>query len=234
MTPMFNAFSPAMTGRRTVLVLSLFTILFSSAAVADKDAKASMPSGTDIVKNCDNKYPGEDQQTQLTILLKDRAGNERKNVYLRLWKDMKGKDDIMDKMVLFTVYPPDASGAAFMRWAYSKKRDKNADQWIYLPVLRKIRRVSVRDIRDSFLGSDLTYGDISYRGVKEDTHTLTNIATDKNSGQELYVVESVPKESDPQYRKRIQYFGRVSLPHAGNIYLRFSKLCYNWASRHDS
>ncbi|MDH5691859.1 MAG: outer membrane lipoprotein-sorting protein [Gammaproteobacteria bacterium] len=189
----------------SVYLIFVFILLSApNSVLANKD-----PSGTEIVKNCDNKYPGEDQQTQLTIILKDRAGNERKNVYLRLWKDMKGKDDILDKMVLFTVYPPDASGAAFMRWAYAKSRDKNAEQWIYLPVLRKIRRVSVRDVRDSFLGSDLTYGDISYRGVDEDEHKLIDTVKDKTSGQELYVVESISKGKDPQYSKRHQFFTKT-------------------------
>ncbi|MDH5218772.1 MAG: outer membrane lipoprotein-sorting protein, partial [Gammaproteobacteria bacterium] len=113
-------------------------------------AASSQMSGLDIVRQCDNKYPGDDQQSQLTITLKDRSGNERKTVYHRIWKDIKGEEGIVDKMVLFTMFPPDAKGAGFMRWAYTREAGKNAEQWIYLPKLRKIRRVSVRDLGDSF------------------------------------------------------------------------------------
>jgi len=165
-------------------------------------------TGKDIVSQCDNKYPGENQKSQLSITLTDKSGNERKTVYLRLWKDMKGEDDIFDKMVLFTMYPPDAKGAGFMRWAYTPESGKNAEQWIYLPVLRKIRRVSVRDLADSFLGSDLTYGDISYRDVEADEHQLTRIDRDKN-GQEYFVVVSKPKDGDYQYSKRISWYSRA-------------------------
>jgi len=135
-------------------------------------AGAAEITGDEVVRNCDFKYPGDDQRSTLSITLKDKAGNERKTVYARYWKDMKGKDNVLDKMVLFTIFPPDAKGAAFMRWAYAADANKNAEQWIYLPVLRKIRRVSVRDLSDSFLGSDLTYGDISYRPVEADRHEL--------------------------------------------------------------
>jgi len=170
-------------------------------------AFAQQVTGQEVVKNCDYKYPGDDQRTKLTIVLKDKDGNERRNEYLRLWKDYKGKDNIREKMVLFTQYPPDAKGAAFMRWAFTAAEDKNADQWIYLPVLKKTRRVSIRDPGDSFLGSDLTYADISGRALDQDEHKLVKV--EQRGGQEFYVVESVPKESNPLYSKRVSWFTKT-------------------------
>lgn len=165
---------------------------------------AQEPDGKTIVQNCDYKNPGQDQRSKLTITLKDKDGNERTNVYLRLWKDYQGKDSIADKMVLFTEYPPDAKGAGFMRWAFTAETGKNADQWIYLPVLRKTRRVSIRDPGDSFLGSDLTYADISGRAVDQDEHKFVKI--ENRGGTDYYVVESLPKEQSPLYSKRISWF----------------------------
>lgn len=162
------------------------------------------PDGRTIVQNCDYKNPGSDQRSKLTITLKDKDGNERTNIYLRLWKDYQGKDNIADKMVLFTEYPPDARGSAFMRWAFTATTDKNADQWIYLPVLRKTRRVSIRDPGDSFLGSDLTYADISGRLVDQDEHKFVKI--DARDGKDYYQVESMPKEQNPLYSKRVSWF----------------------------
>ncbi len=161
-------------------------------------------TGEDVVKNCDYKNPGNDQRSKLAIILKDSSGSERKNVYLRLWKDYKGAEGVADKMILFTEYPPDAQGAAFMRWAFTRESDKNADQWIYLPALRKIRRVSIRDPGDSFLGSDLTYADISGRAWDEDEHKL--LRTEPANNNEFYVVESTPKEKSPLYSKRLSWF----------------------------
>lgn len=160
--------------------------------------------GREIVKQCNYKNPGKDQRNKLTIILRDRAGNERKSIYQRLWKDYRGKDMVADKMVLFTEYPPDAVGTGFMRWAFTEEAGKNADQWIYLPELRKTRRVSIRDPGDSFLGSDLTYADISGRSLDQDEHKFLKI--EEKDGRELYVVESLPKESEPLYSKRVSWF----------------------------
>lgn len=165
---------------------------------------ADAVTGEEVVKHCDYKNAGEDQRSRLTIILKDSTGSERKNVYLRLWKDYKGVNGIIDKMVLFTEYPPDAQGAGFMRWAFTREADKNADQWIYLPALRKIRRVSIRDPGDSFLGSDLTYADISGRMLDEDNHKLLKV--EAAGANDFYVVESTPREKNPLYSKKVSWF----------------------------
>ena len=156
----------------------------------------------DIVRKCDFKNPGNDQRSILAITLIDKDENERKNVYLRLWKNYKGADGLADKMVLFTQFPPEAKGTGFMRWGYVSSENKMADQWIYLPQLRKIRRVSVRDSSDSFLGSDLTYGDIEDRSIEADAYTLVS---DKSSDSE-FVIEARPKEKDALYSKKIHRY----------------------------
>ena len=182
--------------------LSALIMVFTSLPATAQD-----PSGEDIVKHCAYKYAGDDQRTKLSIILRDKEGNERKNIYLRLWKAYNGKDQIEDKMVLFTQYPPDAQGAAFMRWSFVPAAGKNADQWIYLSELRKTRRVSIRDPGDSFLGSDLTYADISPRAVDQDKHKFLKI--EKKGDAEYYVVESVPKEKKPLYSKKITWFKKT-------------------------
>lgn len=183
--------------------LLLLGVVVTPQIYAAQDSAGSA-SGEDIVKNCDFKNPGNDQRSKLAIILKDSSGSERKNVYLRLWKDYKGAEGVADKMILFTEYPPDAQGAAFMRWAFTREADKNADQWIYLPALRKIRRVSIRDPGDSFLGSDLTYADISGRALDEDEHKLVRVESANNN--DFYVVESTPREKNPLYSKRTSWF----------------------------
>ena len=185
--------------------LFVLMLLLSSVGPISAAPSLAVPTGKEIFERCNYKYPGEDQQSTLTITLRDKDGNERKNVYHRLWKDYKGAGGVVDKMVLYTEYPPDAEGAAFMRWAYTTASDKNADQWIYLPVLKKIRRVAIRDPGDSFLGSDLTYADISRRDINADKHKLTQIL--RKGDKEFYAVESIPlNEKTSLYSKTISWF----------------------------
>lgn len=190
---------------RTILRSILLIMLIAGLESANVHAAVSNPTGEEVYERCNFKYPGDDQQSTLTIILADKDGNEKKNVYRRLWKDYKGSEGIVDKMVLYTEFPPDAEGAAFMRWAYTATSDKNADQWIYLPVLKKIRRVTIRDPGDSFLGSDLTYADISGRDIKADQHTLTQAL--KRGNQDVFAVESVPvNKSSALYSKTVSWF----------------------------
>ncbi|MBI5450495.1 MAG: outer membrane lipoprotein-sorting protein [Gammaproteobacteria bacterium] len=166
-------------------------------------------TGADLVQRCDlDTFAGHDNRSVLTVLLRDASGNEKKNVYKRYWKDLDGKGGIDDKMILFTEFPPDASGTGFMRWGYVAGADNNAEQWLYLPSLKSIRRVSVRDPGDSFLGSELTYQDISPRLLTQDTHTL--LRTEQRNGAEYYVVESLPKETRPLYGKVVAWYAKVS------------------------
>lgn len=170
-------------------------------------AVAEGVSGNDVVKHCEYKNPGEDQLSRLSIDLIDKDDNERKNIYARLWKNYHGSDGILDKMVLYTEFPPDAKGTGFMRWGYTASSNKLADQWLYLPQLRKIRRVSVRDPGDSFLGSDLTYGDIEERVLEADVHTLLRV--DEVAAVKYHVVASTPKEAKPQYSKKISWYAKA-------------------------
>ena len=193
-----------MSGYFAQIVVMALLMCSLTAPVRAADTP-QLPTGKEIYEHCNFKYPGNDQQSTLTIILRDKDGNERKNVYHRYWKDYKGADGIVDKMLLYTEYPPDAEGAAFMRWAYTTASDKNADQWIYLPVLKKIRRVAIRDPGDSFLGSDLTYADISARDIDADDHKLVRALA--KGDRQYFAVESTPKQGHASlYSKTISWF----------------------------
>ncbi len=187
-------------------ILAGLLLACGSPAFFDRAQAAEQKSlsGTEIFKRCGYKYPGEDQRSKFTVMLRDRQGNIKKSEYLRYWKDFKGRDGIADKMLLFTIYPPDAKGAAFMRVAYTATKGYKVDQWIYLPVLRKIRRVSIRDPGDNFLNSNLTYADVGRRALEDDEHKFLGIKEIK--GMRFYLVESTPKEKRPLYSKRIFWF----------------------------
>lgn len=188
-----------------LLILSVISCALLVVSAPNFAAEDALTAGRDIYQRCNFKNPGDDQRSRLTIILRDKDNNEKKNVYRRLWKDYRGEAGVADKMVLLTEFPPDAEGAAFMRWAYTPAVDRNADQWIYLPVLKKIRRVSVRDPSDSFLGSDLTYADISGRSIDADQHRL--VQTLQRGKQDVYAVESVPvNKGDALYSKTVSWF----------------------------
>jgi outer membrane lipoprotein-sorting protein len=82
------------------------------------------------------------------------------------------------------------------------------DQWIFLPSLGKVRRIAASEGSGSFVGTDLSYDDISSadRDANLDTHTLLREET--LNGKACYVIESTPKDRSYQYSKMIQWIGK--------------------------
>ena len=97
--------------------------------------------------------------------------------------------------------PADVKGTSILLIEHSAADD---DMWIYLPALKKVRRLVSSNKKDSFVGSDFSYGDIIGYAVGEWHHTLTGEET--VTGESCYVVESVPGtgkvRDDTGYSKR--------------------------------
>ncbi len=196
-------FSREVVKRSSRVAIFLSVLVPVGSVGADIQEEVDVLTGKSLVSQCGYKYSGKDQTSTFTVVLKDAGGNEKKSVYLRLWKDYGGDEDqVLEKMMLFSKFPPDSKGGAFMRTTYVPESEKVAEQWIYLPVLRKIRRVTIRDPGDRFLNSDLTYQDVSYRGIDEDEHFY--IGKEKVGDVSLHKVESTPRVVKGEiYSKRL-------------------------------
>jgi len=185
---------------KITLYFCLITLSTFKAFANDTETASQNPAET-IVSKCDNKYSGEDQITQLTVTVKNRLGSEHTAVYHRFWKNT---EEAQEKLTLFTISPLDAKNTAFMQYTYSPSLNRDTEQWVYLPNLRKLKRVTIRDLSDSFLGSDLTHDDIRLRQVKDDEHKLLRVK--ENKGFKHFLIESTPKEAESQYQRKIVHY----------------------------
>ena len=107
----------------------------------------------------------------------------------------------VEKNIMFFMSPADVKNTSFMNWSYDS--DKPDDQWIYLPALKKVKRISSDSKSDYFMGSDFTYDDLGDRKLDADVHKLLREET--VDGIACYVVESVPKDEDYMYSKTITW-----------------------------
>ncbi|HVM32603.1 MAG TPA: outer membrane lipoprotein-sorting protein, partial [bacterium] len=80
--------------------------------------------------------------------------------------------------------PADIRGTGFLQIEHS---DADDDQWVYLPALQKSRRLVANNKKDSFFGSDFSYGDITL--PKPEVYTNTLKPSEPVAGQDCYVVE---------------------------------------------
>ena len=159
---------------------------------------AQTPDGKAIIEKVYNRDAGEDQKAELTMKLINSRGNERERKLKQFYKDY-GKEE---KKIMFFITPADVRNTSFMNWSYDNP-SKEDDQWIYLPALKKVKRISSDNQDDYFMGSDFTYDDLGERHPDEDTHKL--LRTEELDGETCYVVESTPKESGYMYSKTVTW-----------------------------
>jgi len=111
---------------------------------------------------------------------------------------------IDSKLLVRFSKPADIQGTAFLQVEHI---DADDDQWIYLPALGKSRRLVANNKKDSFVGSDFSYGDLSRPKVDLFEHRL--LGTQSLDGQDCYTIESVPKsdtlKSDLGYSRKITW-----------------------------
>ncbi len=136
---------------------------------------------------------------------------------------LEGKND-GDKSLSVFSWPADVNGTKLLTWTHKKRDD---DQWLYLPALKRIKRISSRNKSGSFMGSEFAYEDLAsqevekyrYRFLKEekfkdrDCWKMERFPVDKRSGYKRQVVWSDKGYMNPV---KIEYFDRKNelLKHA--------------------
>ncbi len=174
------------------LVLSVVMI-----AVISFSAQAQL-TGREIVKRAYNLPSGDDQTSQLTMTLINKSGQTRVRKIQQYTKDFGS----VEKSIMFFMSPADVKNTSFMNWSYDDE-NKEDDQWIYLPALKRVKRISSDSKSDYFMGSDFTYDDLGDRKLDADVHKLLREET--VNGLKCYVVESVSKDEDYMYSKTITW-----------------------------
>ncbi|KQC11908.1 MAG: hypothetical protein APR54_10415 [Candidatus Cloacimonas sp. SDB] len=155
-------------------------------------------NGREIMQKVYERPTGNDQTAELTMILINSRGNERERLIQQYQKDYGD----VEKKIMFFIAPADVHNTAFMNWSYTEA-GKDDDQWIYLPALKRIKRISSDSKSDYFMGSDFTYDDLGDRHPVQDEHTV--LREEEFEGEMCYVVESIPKENDYIYSKTISW-----------------------------
>jgi outer membrane lipoprotein-sorting protein len=141
-----------------------------------------------------------DSISYATFTLINKAGQERVRKTFGTSKlQVNGIDNM--RMTHF-LSPPDVKGTVSLLVEHSEKDD---DMWIYLPALKKVRRLVSSDKKTSFVGTDFSYADVIGFKVKEWNYKLLNEET--VDGQRCYVIEATP--TSEQVKDNTGYSKRV-------------------------
>lgn len=175
---------------RITLALAILGLLVPATSFA-------APSGLEIMTEVYERPTGTDQEADLTMTLINRSGSKRVRKIHQFLRDFGD----VEKKIMFFRSPADIRNTSFMNWSYDDGRDD--DQWIYLPALKKVKRISSDSKSDYFMGSDFTYDDLGDRHPNKDKHRVLREAT--LDGEACYVVESTPKDPDYMYSRAVTW-----------------------------
>jgi outer membrane lipoprotein-sorting protein len=147
-------------------------------------------------------------RTDSTMALINDKGQQRERKNTTLLKLQPNGID--SKLLVKFSTPADIKGTGFLQVEHIEGDD---DLWIYLPALKKSRRLVANNKKDSFVGSDFSYGDISLPKVDLYRHTL--LRSEAVDQHDCYVIESVPAndtvKSNSGYSKKITWVRKDTL-----------------------
>ena len=155
-------------------------------------------TGIDLAKLVDNRPVPYDIKSVNTMIITNKKGREK-----TLELVTKSKDNSKRQMIWF-LSPPDDKGMSFLKIEYDDKDDLMK---MWLPGFKKLRRISSTKKSDSFMGSDLSFEDLTNRNIYSYNYNLISDNSEceyKNNSIPCYELESIPN-IDSEYSKHITW-----------------------------
>ncbi|MBW9268396.1 MAG: outer membrane lipoprotein-sorting protein [Candidatus Thiodiazotropha sp. (ex. Lucinisca nassula)] len=174
------------------LSLILATLLLAPAVTL---AMTAEERGLEIAKEVDTRDTGfHDFKASMTMLLKNRHGEES-------LRDMRNQtlevENDGDKTLVVFDEPRDVKGTALLSFSHKVGDD---DQWLYLPALKRVKRIASRNKSGPFMGSEFAYEDISSQEVEKYTYKF--IEESEYDGIVSYLLERYPVDPNSGYTRQ--------------------------------
>ncbi len=139
----------------------------------------------------------------LAMILRNKQGKESgRELQIKV---MEVPDD-GDRTVFAFSNPRDVKGTGFLVHAHKTEPD---DQWLYLPALKRVKRISASKQSGSFMGSEFSYEDLGAAEVEKYTHKL--LRSEQCGELECYVLERIPLGKDSGYSRQLVWIDHDEL-----------------------
>ena len=178
----------------TVLIVSC--IFCFSASSSGQDAREVSKNSADIIAL-------SSMEMVTTLKIYDQKGNVR----TRKVSIASKKFGEVTKMIMRFIDPADVRGTAMLVYDYEGKSD---DMWIYMPALKKSRRIVSNEKGKNFMGSEFTNADMSKPNLDDFNYKL--LSTETLNGKNCFKIEATPKtkelEGENGFSKKISYIDK--------------------------
>lgn len=161
-------------------------------------AQSPEEKGLAIAKEADLRDDGfADTRTTMQMTLRNRNGDERTRQMRSSTLEVSDDGDM--SLIIFDD-PADVKGTALL--THSKKVGSD-DQWLFLPALKRVKRISSSNKSGPFVGSEFAYEDLSSQEVEK--YTYKYLRDEAVDGQNYFVIERYPVDKKSGYTRQVAW-----------------------------
>jgi len=183
---------------RLLLVLLTALLLPTKAALADEAAER----GLAIATEADQRDLGwRDSSASMTMTLRNAAGEESTRELRVKVLEVSGDGD---KSLTRFDSPRDIAGTGFLSYTHALKPD---DQWLYLPALKRVKRIASANKSGPFMGSEFAYEDLTSSEIQKYSYRL--LGEESLDGREAFMLEETPAYEHSGYTRRVVWLDKT-------------------------
>ena len=192
---------------RYKILLFVFLMVFTfmpagGRAFGETPPETPEARGLAIAVEADKRDTGfGDLTAEMEMTLKNRHGQVSTRRLRMKTLEVPGDGD--KSMSIFD-NPRDVKGTAFLSFTHKTGND---DQWLYLPALKRVKRISSSNKSGSFMGSEFAYEDIASQEVEK--YTYKYLRDEGCEGEDCFVMERYPVDLNSGYTRMVLWIDKT-------------------------
>ena len=174
----------------TFVACAVIAVLFAGVTLHAAEQTA-FDAGRKIMEEADSRNSCHYETTNIKMEIIDK----RNTVHIRrliIYKK-SAADNTLQTLIRFRA-PEDVKGVGLLTIEHA---DRQSDQWLYLPILRKNKRIAAASKKNSFVGTDFTFEDLQPEDLSRHDYEL--LREEDFDGQACFVIEATPAQDEAAY-----------------------------------
>jgi hypothetical protein len=180
----------------TVSLLAAF--LFGHPALSKETPEQKGLRIAKLTREKNEGFKGETAEMEMILIDAYNSKTVRQMTSKVMEDDSDG-----DKSLMVFLNPKDVKGTKMLTHSH---KDSDDDQWLFLPSLRRVKRISSRNKSSSFMGSEFSYEDLGSQEIEKYNYKWIRDAKTKK-GEQLWILQRVPKKKSG-YSKMVMYVSK--------------------------
>jgi outer membrane lipoprotein-sorting protein len=182
-----------------IILVSIITSLYSGLCLSE----TAEEKGLAIAVEADKRDQGfTDSKAVLKMILRNAQGRESKRDIRS--QTLEQQDD-GDKTLIIFDRPRDVKGTALLSFTHKAGSD---DQWLYLPALKRVKRIASKNKSGPFMGSEFAYEDLSSQEVEKYTYKYLRdeiCPSEEYKDLNCFVMERYPVDKNSGYTRQLAW-----------------------------